>query len=518
MTRRVKKISRRHVLRGIGGFALATPFLPSLLTGSEAKAAPTGAPRRFLALRTDHGGVNGANMFPGDSVLSDSIEYAGHTVRRGALSVGGMSGTASLSPVLSAPAESLSPALVAKMNVVRGLDVGFYLSHNRGGTLGNFGDSDHEPRTLIPTCDQALAWSDKFYTSLDTILQRSIVVGSGQMSWGHTNPQDPNSPVESLHAEVSSQTLFGQLYRDPGNQMEQRPPIVDLVLEDFNRLRQSNRRLSSADRQRLEAHVAKLDEIQRRLNVTLACDGVVPPTADSGTLWHGNFVRNIPDHVEFWRLMNDVIVASLSCDTSRIVTLRAGDMWSDSGATGWFHDTPLEWHQDIAHQWFTDSSQQALVESNQRFFQNVFLDLVNKLDAVQEADGGTLLDACLAFWTMESGSHTHDPIDLPIVMAGGACGWLNTGSYIDYRNRNVVAHDGQGEFDIGVPTYVGLLYNQFLGTCMQAMGLAPEDYEVEPGGGYGYHWEAPETWYAGYQKYPSSVANARGEVLPFLRA
>lgn len=512
------KVSRRHVLRGLGGFALAVPFLPSLTIGS-AKAAPPGAPRRFLALRTDHGGVRDSNMFPADNLLTDSREYAGHTIRRGALSIGGTSGSASLSPVLTAASTALTPSLLAKLNVLRGLDVGFYLSHHRGGTLGNFGDSDHESRELIPTCDQTLAWSPKFYDNLGTILQRSAVLGSNAMSWGHTNPQDPSSPVEALHAETSSLTMFDQLYRDPGNQMEQRPPIIDLVLEDYNRLRQSNRRLSAADRQRLEAHVAKLDEIQRRLNVTLACDGVTRPNEDSGDLWHGNnFVRNIPQHIDFWRLMNDVIVAALSCDTTRIVTLRAGDMWSEGGATGWFHDTPLEWHQDIAHQWFDPSSQQALLESNQRFFENVFIDLVSKLDAVVEADGSTLLDSCLAFWTMESGSHTHDPIDFPIVTAGSACGWLSTGNYVDYRNRNVIAHDGQGDQDVGTPTHPGLLYNQFLGTAMQAMGLAPADYEVEPGGGYGYHWEATETWFAGYQKYPSSVVNARGEVLPYLKA
>ena len=34
------KVTRRHVLRGIGGFTLALPFLPSLLSSSEAKAAP----------------------------------------------------------------------------------------------------------------------------------------------------------------------------------------------------------------------------------------------------------------------------------------------------------------------------------------------------------------------------------------------------------------------------------------------------------------------------------------------
>lgn len=508
------KFSRRQVLRGAGGFTLALPFLPSLLTRSEAQGMPT-APKRFIAMRTDHGGVAPANMFPADGLLTVNQDYAGHTIRRGALTLGSSSATATLSPVLSAPDSLLTTPLVSKLNVLRGLDVPFYLSHNRGGTLGNFGDSDHERRQFIPTCDQVLAWSPKFYDSVGTTLQRSVAIGSDAMSWGYTDPADPSSPVEALHAEQSSLTLFRQLYRDPGAQMMQRPPIVDLVLQDYRRLRDGNRRLSSDDRQRLSAHMAKLDEIQRRLGVQLSCDGVTRPTEDSGALQRTDFLRNVPKHIDFWRLLNDVIVAALSCDTTRIITLRAGDMWGEGGATGWFHDTPLEWHQEIAHRWHQADRQPVLVESNQRFFEHVFLDLVTKLDAVQEADGTTLLDNCLAFWTQESGAHTHDPIDIPVVTAGSAGGFLTTGSYVDYRNRNVVAHRGDDSNSIG--SNPGLLYNQFLGTAMQAMGLDPTDYEVEPGGGYGYLWEATETWFAGYQKYPSSVKNVRGELLPFLK-
>ncbi len=513
------KLSRRQVLCGLGGITVALPLLPSLLDKREAHAAPANAPRRFLALRTGHGGVFGANMYPADATLTDQQQYAGHEIRRGDLSLSTSGQRAMLSPVLSAASDQLTPALVAKMNVLRGLDAPFYLSHNRGGTLGNFGDSDHEMREFIPTCDQVLAWSPNFYGDLSTILLRSAVIGAGGMSWGHTTPEDPNSPVESLHAETSSLSLFNQLYRDPGNQMEPRKPIVDYVLEDYKRLRNGNRRLSKADRQRLDAHVAKLDEIQRRLGVQLSCDGVTPPTQDSGPMQQQpDFLRNPPRHTEYWQLLNDVIVASLSCNTTRIVTLMVGDMWSDGGAVGWFHDTPLEWHQEVAHKSHLSDRQPMIADSHSRFFEHVFVDLAQKLDAVQDPEGGSLLDSSLMFWTQESGSYTHDPIELPIVTAGGAAGWLKTGNYADYRNLNVVAHDGAGENDGGEVTHVGLIYNQFLGTAMQAMGLAPSDYEVEPGGGFGHLYEATETWYAGYQKYPSSVKSARGEPLPFLKA
>lgn len=508
------KLSRRQVLRGLGGATVALPLLPSLLNGDEAKAASPGALRRFIALRSEHGAVLGSNMFPADSVLTDSQDYAGYSVRRGDLVVDSAGAKPMLCPALSAA--GLTQALAAKMNVLRGLDLSFYIAHHSGGSLGNYGDSTDNKREYRPTCDQVLAWSPKFYADLSTILMRSVVAGDKGMSWGYTNPQDPqNSAVTQLHAEDSSLKLFGQIYKDPGNPAQQRPPVIDRVLEDYKRLRSGNRRLSARDKLRLDDHIARLDEIDRRLKVQVSCSSITTPTKDSASLYGDTFFRDVPKHIEYWQLLNDVIVAALACNTSRIVTLRAGDMW-DGGAAGWFSDTTLEWHQEVAHKSHQPDRQALMLAAQQRFFEHVFLDLASKLDAVLDVNG-TLLDSCLMFWTQESGSYTHDPIELPVVTAGGACDWLKTGNYADYRNMNLVAHDGNGD-PANEVTHCGLLYNQWLGTAMQAMGLAPADYESVPKGGYGLHFMATETWYAGYQKYSPAVVSAAGDPLPFLKA
>jgi hypothetical protein len=104
-----------------------------------------------------------------------------------------------------------------------------------------------------------------------------------------------------------------------------------------------------------------------------------------------------------------------------------------------------------------------------------------------------------------------------VLTAGGANGFLNTGSYIDYGNQAVIGHDGNGD-PANEVTHIGLLYNQFLGTSMQAMGLAPADYEQTPGTGYGPFYDETATWFAGYGKYTDKVKKAAGEALPFLKA
>ena len=193
-------ISRRQVLRGAAGFALALPLLPSLLPRSATAGGAGPGRRRFVAFATEHGGVWGANMFPGDGALTDTQAYAGRTIRRGSLAAAAQGDDAVLSPVLRAPSSALTPALLSKINVIRGLDHTFYIGHHRGGHLGNYAENDGNgtdgqvvqasPR---PTIDQVLAWSQHFYPDLSTILERSMIVGE-KISWGWSSPSTQQSP------------------------------------------------------------------------------------------------------------------------------------------------------------------------------------------------------------------------------------------------------------------------------------------------------------------------------------
>ena len=507
------KISRRMLLRGLGGFTLALPFLPSL-DSREAKAGPVTGPRRYIALRTEHGGVLGQDLYPLDATLTKSQPYAGYDVRRGDLKLSVQGSRAGLSAALTAGSDRFTQALANKMNLLRGLDIPYYIGHQRGGSLGNYKDSDQAmipDMKAQPTCDQVLAWSPKFYDNLSTILMRSMVVGNDRLSWGYSNPMDPGaSTVDAVQSTDSSLTLFNKIYSPPVDPGAKRPGIADLVLEDYKRLRDGNRRLSTEDRTRLDDHLARLDELERKLNVSASCGSVQPPTKDSTSLYSDTFFREPAKHKEYWQLMNDVIVAGLVCDTSRIVTVHAG-------ASEWFSDYDGDYHHNIAHLSHEPDPRKTLLAAKQGFFEFVFLDLMEKLDAVPEATGGTLLDSCMMFWTEESGPYTHDPISLPVLTAGGAGGWLNTGSFVDYSNQALVGHNGVGD-PANEVTHIGLMYSQFLGTSMQAVGLAPADYEVTPGTGYGPYYEETASWYAGFGKYTDKVKQAAGDVLPFLKA
>jgi hypothetical protein len=507
-----KRLNRRTVLRGAAGFTLALPLLPSLLE-DDAEAGTQPGPKRFVAFGTDHGAIWQQSMYPADAAPDEQLSYGGHDVRRRDIPLSVAGSVASISPVLSGDSQVLTPALAQKINLIRGLDVTFYLAHHRGGHLGNFAENDgngQDGPMLQPkaTIDQLLAYSDQFYPDLGTILERSMVVGGPGMSANWSSPLSQSGTIQNITPENDSLVLFNKIFMPQDDPTQVRPLIVDRVLEDYQRLRDSSSRLSAEDRRRLNDHLERLDELQRKLNVLLSCEDIVAPTTTSTGEYSSTYGIDPDAQKRFWQLINDVIVAAFACDTCRVISLRVDDRFSTYAG---------DWHQDVAHQANLDQGQEAtLAQANGLFFEDVFLDLIAKLDAAEDTPGCTVLDGSLVQWTQEAGVVTHDPIEMAVVTAGSAGGFFNTGQYVDYRDLNKPAAVANGVDNL-VDSNIGLVYNQWLGNVLQSMGLDPASYESGPYGGYGEVFLSTETWYGGYQQYGPQLNNMT-DILPFLKA
>jgi hypothetical protein len=509
--------NRRQFLRGAAGFTLALPFLESLRTRPARAGDPPYAPHaRFICMTTQHGGVWGSNMFPADgAATATQTLYPGHTMHHGALTATTTGGQARLSNVLSAPEALLSSALVSKMNVIRGLDIPFYIGHHTGGDLGNYGRNDGEydnPTEYRPTIDQVMAYSSSFYPDITSITARSMHIGTHpNHCWGYSNPAQQSGEIQAMPLSQSAQALFNQIFIPEEEEgPAPRPLVVDRVIESYRRLHDGAfgdaARLGVRDRQRLEDHMDRLRDLEIRLNAVADCSDVTPIQGDTQGLDVGGYSTNHSDIIQHYRLYNDVIVAAFMCGTSRIAVINSGETWSHIGGLC------CSFHDNVAHMSAQPDgvAQQWLVEAKQRFFENVFLDLANKLD-VEEANGISFLDNSLMFWTQESGSTTHDPISLPVVMAGSAAGFFQTGRYIDYRNRNstAVVGDYMPEYALRRP---GLPYNRWLANIMMSMGLAPAEFEYPGEHGYGLPLvDNPQAW-------SSQMMNDSSELLPILVA
>jgi len=484
MTTPLRSLSRRQFLRGASGFMLALPALSSLLP-SQTRAEPAHVRKpRLWWLTTNHGGAVESAFFPSVSGPTETRAlFADHTITAGALratAAADVPGHAALSPILRAPAALLSERRVAQLNVLRGIDIAFGIGHHTGGHLGNYAYNEAvggialelhaEPR---PTIDQLLAWSPSFYGELAGVRERALVLGSRAISFGYEKPSTGTGGIQNIRGTDSSLELFHRLFTPDDALAAGRVPVVDRVLESYKRLRNGDRRLSHGDRQRLDDHMDRVSELQRKLNVAFpsAC-GAAPPSDDSAL--HARPIAE--DGARYAELHNEVVATAFTCGLSRIAVLGLSDAQR-------FADFAGDWHSDVAHYWLEPDKQQLLARAYQQIFERVFLDMAARLD-VEEEGGFSYLDNTLLVWSHESGMSTHDPVSLPIVTAGSAGGAVRTGLSIDYRRAGHLDSRFQPLSD-AEPTYAGLLHNQFLAAVLQAMGMPAVELERWGHKGYG---------------------------------
>ncbi len=517
MSLRLRKIGRRHFLVGAAGFTLGVPLLNSLVRESSARAGSR-PPPRLVGIATHHGGTWAENAFPATTTLTESLElFPGHAVGRGDLVATTDGANAVLSRMLTAPSAVLTPAMVAKLNVMAGLDIAYWLNHHSGAFFGNYDARDFvfegsEVGEQIPTIDQVLAWSPKFYATLDGILVRSLHLNSS-VSFGFADPANKAGEIVRLPPAPSSLAAFSQIFV-PGDDpaflamRERRKFVVDRVHENYRALRDGTSgdaaRISQQDRIRLDQHLERLFELEHKVTTLASCGDIEPPSEDVGQ-YHEGISRvsgDVAAAIRAHALYNDVIVAAIMCGTTRIATVSVSHMFHDA-----FGDY-ADWHNEVEHLCQADAvAQTRMYSSHRNMFEHVLLDLATKLD-VEEMDGFTYLDNSLLMMVPQFGCMTHVHDSIPVISAGSASGGLRTGNFVDYRNHNGSALYFQDQGGYRRP---GLAYNQLLATVMQAMGLEPNDYERNGIPGYGV------TNVVDSAAWPSHVLASASEFLPFLR-
>jgi hypothetical protein len=274
---------------------------------------------------------------------------------------------------------------------------------------------------------------------------------------------------------------------------------MNAVFGDYQRL-SKNPRLGAHDRQLLDRHVGFLNDIETRIkNVQpVVCTPPGQPTS-----MDGSDQQTDPTQLQtIMGLMVDLSVAAVICDVTRIVTLHVSNAINDGLGTVQtsLHNAddpqhPSDWHH-FAHQAFNDPNMmKGLVAVNRWITKAVYARLLTQLDVPEGTDGSTYLDNSLVVWGNELGL-SHYSTTIPTVMAGSAGGVVKTNRYIDYCDWK----NGEGNpIDQGI-LIQGLPHNRFLVTCMQAMGLAPSDYEQASIPGYAsqikFNGNSPDGWNA----------------------
>jgi hypothetical protein len=455
------RVSRRQFLIGAGGTVLALPLLPSLLP-KEARAATLAAAsseRYFVHMTTWHAVY--ASQFFGpllDQAAAQSQTYAGVAIRAAALASAAKTagGSTVISDILQAKTSALSARMLSRMNVINGLDFATSMGHNRGGSLGGDGTN--------VTIDQVLARSGSFYPS--TVAQPAIVRNLVSLS------MSGSSTVNTTAAADSNVKLFDRLFKTtttPGGSGAPAPTVlVDRVKEHAD-LVMADPSCSADCKVRLGNYLDLLSQTQAKVQTSVNSSFARPTTDTSAVEAASGFYGMPASQAQCEQLWNDIVVAAFAAGISRVYV--AGPNTYTFGP-----EPEFAWHNDYAHALDDAGKRAGFNAAVQLQFEGAMLDIANKLDQVTTADGATIFDKSLIASGFEMGSGgtpgNHHNRCIPVISLGDAGGYFKTGQSLDYRDLTSFSWSSNPHW------YSGLLYTQWMGMILRAMGVSTSDYNT----------------------------------------
>lgn len=393
------QISRRVVLSGLGA-SVALPWLESSkLLAARRDTADDSPPKRF------------AFLFFGDGIHPPQWWAKGNGAKM------------ELGPAL----RSLGP-VKEKINFINGLChpgdvVGGHAKGAAGMLTGVRPKGGREIRAET-SLDQVLAQRLGDQTVLPSLVlacERPVSgfheSGYSMMYASHVSWSSPVSPVPS---ELYPSLAFDALFDSKSSRTH--VSVLDHVLEQLNDV---SRKVSQTDRAKIDEYSTSIREVEQRLaKMQDSGQGQADTLAAMKAKRPANGLpTEVDDHT---RLMCDIIALAFQTDRTRVATLLltnnlSGQVYPFLGLR--------DDHHSFSHGW-----QNKEFASITRFWVDQYGYLLGKLDAIQEGEG-TVLDNCCIMLANEQWT-AHSAPKVPLIMAGGLGGALETGRSLDFEKSN----------------------------------------------------------------------------------
>jgi hypothetical protein len=442
------RIHRRTLLRGASGLAVGLPFLSAMLAPGRSHADQT-TPTRLLVFYTPGGTLldtwrptGTSSDFTLQSMMSpltphldklvflDGIDMAVTAIGNGHPHSRGMAG------VLTG--QQLLPG---NYNT-NGGNAGFAA----GPSIDQVIAAKISAGLRLPSLEVSAGWSTGISAGGQPHPGNVINYQAPAKAGGAATPvppsTDPLNTLKRVFQGVGSNTDAN------AKELAFTTAILDGVQEDFKRLIPL---LGSEDRQKLEAHLALVQEAEAGINKTVSSTCVAPTGVNPSAGYYddpvaGGVSRGDADGgsmaittgakvPEKGKVMTDLLVAALACDLTRVGTMQ----WSDSEAKfmlGFLKDSSGQSLKDHHHGYQHDRGfQPQALELIYRFYAENLAYLLQKLDSVQEGNG-TLLDNTLVLAVSEiQAPADHGQKNMPFILAGKAGGKLMTKRWLKFQGQ-----------------------------------------------------------------------------------
>lgn len=401
-----RPLDRRAFLRGIGGAALALPVLDAM-----GAAATNEMPRRFCALYTANGmslprpehGLGEWSWFPtaeknGEFVFGKSTEPLA-PFRKQLSFVGGL---------FHPSGPKADPHVCSDMWLT-----GAPLHAPKPGTYNSVG------------LDQVIALHTKQHCRQPSLVM-SIDAGTGFLS--RTGTISYSLEGRPIPAENSPRRIFDRLFRGDAassrterESLRRRIKLVDAVVESARSL---DRQLGQSDRRRMEQYLTSLSEVESRLITSEKWIEVPLKKQDYSHL--DLAVTSEGEPADYYRNMFDLIALAFDADITRSVAF----MLNREDGMGISDTFPLKLglsktHHSLSHA--GDKEGQLEFAKYDLFLSRQLAHFFARLNEYRDRNGPVLDNTIVLFGS--GASTTHNPRNLPTLVAGGANLGLKHGAY-----------------------------------------------------------------------------------------
>ena len=438
-------IKRRRFLKGLGGAAVALPFLESVRYVSKASAAGPTTPVYSFFIRQGNGCQQAGYNSEPERFWPRSL---------GTLTTQSL-GTTDSDRALSELASHADKLLLVKGTrfAFPGIGCGHSGGLNQVLTGANLTGSGVDTLAMGESVDIFI--SKKVNTA--TMEPLTLYAGPQQAYLSHGLSYD--GPMQLRGARNNPYAVYQKLMglsASPEVLMQiatRRKSVNDLVRIEMQELL-GNPQLSTTDRTRLDMHFNAIRDLEIGMACTLPDDRVMAMSTIQ-TSFETNANR-----VKVAEFMLELAALAFACDATRTGTLQVGE---GNDQTRYTVDGVLQntFHR-ISHRIDSDGSEgtpipnaDLLHHKIDRIFAQLMKFFLDKLNSYAGPSGGTLLDDSVVLWTNDlSNGPPHSYSNVPQVLAGGAAGFLKTGQYIDAGN---------------------VTHNKLLNTIINAVGIRNGD-------------------------------------------
>jgi len=252
------------------------------------------------------------------------------------------------------------------------------------------------------------------------------VVGYTRVYGAHISWRGPTSPLaKEIHPRLVYQRLLRAADRNSASAAGDRR-LLDLVLDDA---RQLERNLGSADKQRMQEYLESIHSVEQRLDNLERSDSQPwqPRSSLDAVAEPG---ESIPEkHAEHVRLMLDLMVMAFQADITRISTFMFGNSVSNINFS--FLPGVSEGHHSLSHHQ-NDADKLRQYELIARWHVQQMAYLLERMRCIQEGDSNLLDNSMVLFGSDLRDGNSHNPHNLPVLVAGRAGGRLRTGQHVQY--------------------------------------------------------------------------------------